>query len=338
MPRSSGAARPSRPLRGHAGPLTIGLVNNMPDAALKSTERQFRELIADAAGGLPVRVRTFSFPALPRSDRGRQYIRENHEDVAALRGLDLDGLIVTGAEPRAERLEDEPYWPDLTRLVDWAAEHTISTLFSCLAGHGAAHYLDGIERRPRGAKLSGVFDCGRVADHPIVAGGAARWSTPHSRYNELPEEDLVAHGYRILSRSAEAGADIFVKRDRSLFVFLQGHPEYDANSLLLEYRRDVGRYLSGERDTYPDMPTSYFDEPTTEALLWFRGEGLRRRDTELMPGFQMLLAEQAVSNRWRPAALHLFSNWLGYLAEGRPHRPSLARPHLADAAEARVHG
>jgi homoserine O-succinyltransferase len=323
--------------RAHTGPLTVGLVNNMPDAALKSTERQFRELIADASGGRAVRVRTFSFPALPRSDRGRQYIRENHEDIAALWDLDLDGLIVTGAEPRAERLEDEPYWPDLTRLVDWAADHTVTTLFSCLAGHGAAHYLDGIERRPRPGKLSGVFDCGRVGDHPIVAGGAARWSTPHSRYNELPEEDLVAHGYSILSRSPRAGADIYVKREKSLFVFLQGHPEYDANSLLLEYRRDVGRYLSGERDTYPDMPEGYFDEATTEALLWFRGEGLRRRDAELMPSFQMILAEQAVSNRWRPAALRLFSNWLAYLGE-RSGRAGWARIHRAAAAEARVYG
>ncbi len=296
MSRSWQAPRRARsPRGGHTGPLTIGLVNNMPDAALKSTERQFRELIADAAGGLPVRVRTFSFPALPRSERGRQYIRESHEDVAGLWDLDLDGLIVTGAEPRADRLEDEPYWPDLTRLVDWAAGHTNATLFSCLAGHAAAHYLDGIERRPLGAKLSGVFDCHRVADHPIVAGAAACWTTPHSRYNELPEADLVAHGYQILSRSPDVGADIFVKQEKSLFVFLQGHPEYDANSLLLEYRRDVGRYLSGERDTYPDMPEGYFDEATTEALLWFRDEGLRRRDSELMPSFQMLLAQQAVS-------------------------------------------
>jgi len=324
--------------RTHAGPLTIGLVNNMPDAALKSTERQFRELIADAAKGRAVRVRTFSFPALPRSERGRQYIRENHEDIAALWDLDLDGLIVTGAEPRAERLEDEPYWADLTRLVDWATGHTRAALFSCLAGHGAAHYLDGIERRPRGAKLSGVFDCGRVANHPIVAGGPARWTTPHSRYNELPEEDLVAHGYNILSRSADAGADIYVKRAKSLFVFLQGHPEYDANSLLLEYRRDVGRYLSGERATYPDMPEGYFDAATTEALLWFRDEGLRRRDAELMPSFQMILAEQAVSNPWRPAALRLFSNWLAYLDDERSGRPGWVRTRRPAATEARVYG
>jgi len=312
--------------RVHRGPITIGLVNNMPDAALKSTERQFRELVAGAADGRSVTVRTFSFPGLPRSDRGREYLRENHEDIEALWDLDLDGLIVTGAEPRAARLEDEPYWRDMTRLVDWAVAHTSASLWSCLASHAATHYLDGLERRPRAAKLSGVFDCARVAAHPIVDGGAMRWSTPHSRYNELPEEDLVARGYRILSRSAEAGADIFVKREKSLFIFLQGHPEYDATSLLLEYRRDVGRYLCGERDTYPDMPSGYFDAETTEAMLDFRELGLRQRDSELMPSFQMLLAQQAVTNPWHPAARRLFGNWLSVLDEARSRKPGWATP------------
>jgi homoserine O-succinyltransferase len=328
----------SRTPRVHRGPITIGLVNNMPDAALKSTERQFRELVADAAGGRTVRVRTFSFPGLPRSDRGREYIRENHEDIEALWALDLDGLIVTGAEPRAARLEDEPYWPDMTRLVDWAVAHTTASLWSCLASHAATHYLDGLERRPRPAKLSGVFDCVRVADHPIVAGGAMRWSTPHSRYNELPEEDLVAHGYQILSSSAEAGADIFVKREKSLFVFLQGHPEYDATSLLLEYRRDVGRYLCGERDTYPDMPSGYFDVETAETMLDFRELGLRQRDSELMPSFQMLLAQQAVTNPWHSAALRLFGNWIGHLDGQRSREPGWATQERPVQGRALVYG
>jgi homoserine O-succinyltransferase/O-acetyltransferase len=36
---------------------------------------------------------------------------------------------------------------------------------------------------------------------------------------------------------------MFVKYNRSLFVLLQGHPEYDSATLLREYRRDVGRFL-----------------------------------------------------------------------------------------------
>ena len=43
----------------------------------------------------------------------------------------------------------------------------------------------------------------------------------------------------MLSRSPVAGADLFIKQRKSLFVFLQGHPEYDPGSLLREYQRDA---------------------------------------------------------------------------------------------------
>ncbi|MGH7092522.1 MAG: homoserine O-acetyltransferase/O-succinyltransferase family protein, partial [Stellaceae bacterium] len=185
-----------------------------------------------------------------------------------------------------------------------------------------------IERRPYGAKLSGVFDCVRVAEHPLVALGTARWRTPHSRHNGLSEEPLVAHGYQILSRATDAGADIFIKRLKSLFVFLQGHPEYDAGALLREYRRDVGRYLVGERDDYPELPTGYCDAATADALLGFREHAMRERDAELLPGFQLLMAEQTVTDPWRPAAVRLFANWLSLLTEGRSASRGLAVPLL----------
>ena len=171
--------------RRHTGPIVVGLVNNMPDAALKTTERQFRELIADAAGPQAVRVRVFSLPGLDRSDAARRHVAENHEDIEELWGAELDGLIVTGTEPRAERLADEPYWPALTRLIDWAAEHTISSAWSCLAAHAAVHHLDGLVRRPLAAKLSGVFECGGTVDHPLLGRFPARWRTPAFARNEL---------------------------------------------------------------------------------------------------------------------------------------------------------
>jgi homoserine O-succinyltransferase/O-acetyltransferase len=42
--------------------LEIGLVNNMPDAALRSTERQFRTILTEAAGGAPFRLTLFFLP------------------------------------------------------------------------------------------------------------------------------------------------------------------------------------------------------------------------------------------------------------------------------------
>jgi homoserine O-succinyltransferase len=322
--------------RRHGGPIVVGLVNNMPDPALKNAERQFRELLADAAGRRAVRVRVFSLPGLSRSEAARQHVREHHEDIEDLWTADLDGLIVTGTEPRAPDLADEPYWPELTRLIDWAADHTISTAWSCLAAHAAVRYLDGVVRRPLAAKLSGVFDCVRVADHPLVGGNPARWCTPHSRRNELADEALVSHGYQILSRASGAGADIFVKQEKSLFLFLQGHPEYDAGALLREYRRDIGRFLAGERDRYPDMPSGYFDAATAESMVELREQAMRERDPALLPSFQMLLAARNLSDPWRAAAIRLFANWLEYLAEQKSFRRGWTNPHRAPRVAARA--
>lgn len=299
------------------GMLSIGLVNNMPDAALKTTERQFRELLASAAGGMPFTLRIFSFPELPRSADGWRYVAERHEPIANLWDCDLDGLIVTGAAPIARSVEDEPCWPTLTRLVEWAERHTASTIWSCLAAHAAVRHIDGIERRPLGPKLSGVFECARVDDHPLLDLSPARWTTPHSRYNELPEAALRGRGYSILSRSRAAGTDIFVKRCGSLFVFLQGHPEYDAGALGREYRRDVVQFLAGKSETYPEMPANYFPAGVAAEMRAFRETAQRDRAAALFERFPAL---PAMGAPWQEAAVNLYAAWFARLAGRRSRR------------------
>ena len=49
--------------------IEVGLVNNMPDAALESTEQQFLDLLAAAAGESWVRVRFLALRGAPRSER-----------------------------------------------------------------------------------------------------------------------------------------------------------------------------------------------------------------------------------------------------------------------------
>ena len=292
----------------------IGLVNNMPDAAIRATERQFRELVSVASGNIRVHFRRFALPGVPREAVGRAYLRENYEDIGELwAGKEIDGLIVTGAEPRASDLRDEPYWPSLTRLMEWAEDHTISTVWSCLAAH-AAVFRDGIPRRPLGRKLSGVFECTRVSSHPITAGLPPRWSTPHSRYNEVPEEALVAKGYEILARSPDAGVDLFVARRRSLSLFaVQGHPEYEAGTLMREYRRDVARFLTGERDGYPEMPQGYFSDDVATGFAAFRRRALRNRSADLIQAFPAAGIEDKLDHPWRVPAVRIYANWLRYL-------------------------
>ena len=40
---------------------------------------------------------------------------------------------------------------------------------------------------------------------------------------------------------------VAVSPDQFRAVYTQGHPEYDANSLLKEYKREVFRFLNGEQ-------------------------------------------------------------------------------------------
>ncbi|MGA7761824.1 MAG: homoserine O-succinyltransferase, partial [Candidatus Binataceae bacterium] len=217
MLSASPPAQERQPRGDTTDPIVIGLVNNMPDAALQTTERQFRELLF-AASNNSVCLRFFSLPELPRTEAGRSHISQYYEDISELWTSHLDGLIVTGTEPRAPALTDEPYWPTLTKLVDWVDEHTISTVWSCLAAHAAVLHIDGISRRAFRGKLSGVFDCTKATDHTIVDGAPSRWRVPHSRYNEVPEDALASNGYRILSRLPGTGADMFVKQRKTLFL------------------------------------------------------------------------------------------------------------------------
>ncbi|HEY4772410.1 MAG TPA: homoserine O-succinyltransferase [Steroidobacteraceae bacterium] len=297
--------------------LVIGLVNNMPDGALKATERQFRDLLAAAAGNTPWRLRLFTLPEATRSEATSAYISENYEKFDALWTSRLDGLIVTGTEPRTPALANEPYWGTLTRLVDWAEEHTASTVWSCLAAHAAVLYLDGIERRRLAEKLSGVFECVRGGRHAILSGGPDVWCIPHSRLNDLPQGALSAAGYEILSHSALAGADLFIKPRKSLFVFLQGHPEYDADSLLREYHRDIGRYLRGERDDYPQLPRGYFTGEVAAAMAAFRERALAQRHIDTLADFPAVDLTAKSAHRWRPQALLIYANWLALLARRR---------------------
>jgi homoserine O-succinyltransferase len=328
-PNDAASERHSRHREPGAPTVTIGLVNNMPDGALEYTARQFAELLraAEQRVAARVRFRVFSIPEVPRGARGRAYVAEHCEDIGALWREELDGLIVTGLEPRAPTLVEEPYWAAFAELVDWARERTRSAIWSCLAAHAAVYRLDGVTRQRRPTKLLGVFECAKASDHAMVADMPAKWRVPHSRYNDLPQEALVASGYEILAKSREAGADMFVKSGQSLFVFFQGHPEYDPESLLLEYQRDVGRFLRGEREDYPAMPCEYFDARTQQALDAFREAATKDRSPERLAEFPVQAATLSSRHSWRDSAVRMYVNWLSQLVDARHESAGYSRSH-----------
>jgi len=302
--------------------VTVGLINNMPDAALEATERQFADLIRAASGNTLVRLLLFHIPEVPRGTPARRDMAGRYRDIGELWDTRLDGLIVTGTEPKSEDLKNEPYWAALARLIDWSRRHTASAVWSCLAAHAAVLQSDGIERCQLSEKLSGVFDCAPATAHPMMRNIALPVRVPHSRCNDLPEVALKAAGYRILTRSPAAGVDMFARHERSFHLFLQGHPEYEPGTLLREYRRDIGRYLRGERARYPQMPQGYFNAEATAALEAFRKRARVERSPDLMANFPMRRLEAGLVGGWRPSAISLYENWFGYLKGRKAERRS----------------
>jgi homoserine O-succinyltransferase len=296
-------------------PIVVALLNNMPDAALETTEQQFSGLLAAAGAGYDVRLRFFSFPELIRGEAGRKYVAEHYEPIDSLWSGEFDGLIVTGAEPRTTSLPEEVYWPSLTRLLEWAIDASMPTVWSCLAAHAAVLHLDGIERRRLPEKISGVFRCDKTGDHDLVSGLPSSWRLPHSRLNGLDADRLTAAGYEIVSFSEDAGPDAFVLRRGAAFVFYQGHPEYDAGALFREYRRDVGRYLAGTMDRYPEMPRGYFAEEAARAFNAFRARAQRQRTRDLLDEFPG--RDVRTEHAWRDVAIRLYANWLQHTVAQR---------------------
>lgn len=300
-------------------PLNIAFVNNMPDTALAATWDQFSRLLHANAGEVPVRIRKYVFNGTPRREKARLYLAQSHEHIDALYARGADVLIVTGTEPRADNLRNEPYWPEFARLVDWASYNTVSALWSCLAAHAAVLHLDGIKRRPEQRKVSGVYSFATTGD-PQFALNAGTVRVPHSRLNGLSQSDLEQQGYRVMSSSPNQGVDMFSRREPSLFVFTQGHMEYDAETLSREYRRDVLRYVSNENSIYPEMPEHYFSDETALRLDALR-EAIQASPADFNTDSLMeILSAETYAADWTAHAQRFYLGWLRHAAIAKAAR------------------
>jgi homoserine O-succinyltransferase len=301
--------------------LEIALVNNMPDPALAATAAQFARLVRAGAQGREIRWRCHTLPGLERSETARRYLDRSHEEIEALYRRGADAMIVTGCEPRAARLDDEPYWPALRKLVDWARIHTRSTIWSCLAAHAAVLHLAGMERRRLPQKVSGIYRFEALGPDWAIERGSVETLVPHSRYNALDREDLQREGFAVSSFSPVVGVDAFWREEPSLFVFLQGHPEYDADTLLKEYRRDVLRYLRRERGEYPAEPENCFKEQTSERLAALRASVEAGKARGAARTLGDILANENCNASWADDTARLYRNWMRFVSEG----PAISR-------------
>jgi len=244
--------------------LRIGLLNLMPDAALQATERQFIRMLGSDENIL-VHVYPTTVGSSKRGEEFQDYIAKNYNDISTIYASKLDGLIISGANPSKPDMTEEPFWAPLVEVMDWAMENTNSILCSCLATHALLKYYFNIDRELRGQKSWGVFPH-TVANssNPLIAGLDDSFMGLHSHFYDLPLKKIQDTDLEILAYNSQAGFFLASTTDTKLVLY-QGHPEYDAISLLKEYQREITNFLSGLRLTHHFQKIIF---PRLQSLSW----------------------------------------------------------------------
>ena len=257
-------------------PLSILILNLMPEK--ERTETQLLRYL----GNTPIQV-DISFLKLSTHEAKHtspRHLNRFYTSFSQLKDRNFDGMIITGAPVEKLAYEKVDYWEELCEIMDWASSHVTSTLHICWGAQAALYHHYGIGKFELPHKCFGVFEHRLAApSERLVRGFDDVFLAPHSRYTDIENEKLRKHpDLQIIAESDLAGIFLAVSKD-GRHIFSTGHFEYDADTLGLEYSRDLKKGLETA------LPVNYFpgDDPARQPL-----------------------------HRWKSHCSLLFSNWLNY--------------------------
>ena len=293
--------------------LHIGLLNLMPDAALRVTEQQFIRLVGSCNQIAQIFIHPFSVGGLPRSKSTQAYMNKYYMDFEQIRQLGLDALIISGANVQGPVLDQQMFWKPLNSVFNWALENVTSVLCSCLATHALVKQLYDIDRKPLKRKRWGVYNHYVVAKkHPILRDINTRFDVPHSRHNDVTRQQLEEVGVSGLVENSDSEVHMAVSPDQFRVVYLQGHPEYYTGSLLKEYKRETQLFYRDDLRDYPSHPDNYFNiEAITIAENYQEQVRIAKKRGKIQPPFPEEQIQMYLHNTWRDTGKAVFNNWLG---------------------------
>lgn len=265
-------------------PLRIAILNLMPTKI--ATETHVLRLLGNSP--LQVEVTLLHMGSHCSRNTPPEHLEAFYTTFDAVRDQRFDGLIITGAPVETLPFEAVDYWPELVELLDWSREHVYSTLHVCWGAQAALYRHYGVPKYQLERKMFGVFDHDVLDPKtPILSGFDEVFPAPHSRHTEIRADDILAvPELRLLATSPDAGVYLVGSTDgRELYV--TGHPEYERDTLKLEYDRDVSRQLPIE------VPRHYYpgDDPNRPPRV-----------------------------TWRSHAFLLYANWLNHCVyQGTPY-------------------
>ena len=247
-------------------PLKVLLLNLMPTKIV--TETQLLRKLSNSPLQTEIELlQTVSHAAKNTADEHLSSFYVSHDEI---KHRFYDGMIITGAPVENLDFTDVDYWPELCEIMEWSKTNVHSTLHICWGAQAALYYHYGIEKYSLDKKISGVFPHTILKPNsPLFRGFDDVFCAPHSRYTGVLAEDIGRNPkLELLSVSEQAGV-FAVKTEDSRQFFITGHPEYDAETLALEYERDVGKGLDIA------VPENYYpnDDPALPPIVSWRAHG-----------------------------------------------------------------
>ena len=247
-------------------PLQILILNLMP--LKEETELQLLRSLSNTP--LQVDVTFMAVESHQAKNTSANHLNKFYQTFSELKDMKFDGMIVTGAPVEQMEFEEVDYWNELTEIMDWTESHVTSTIFLCWAAQASLYHFYGLQKRKKKKKMFGLF-WHKVLNRkiPLVRGFDDAFLAPHSRHTEVPIEDIRAcKDITILAESEEAGLFLAMAQGGRK-IFVMGHPEYDPETLNLEYQRDIN---AGKKIA---IPAHYFpnDDPTQPPLVTWRSAG-----------------------------------------------------------------
>lgn len=212
-------------------PKQILILNLMPNRL--ETEKQF--VSAFSAVGMDVNFTfmyadTHKFKGGSRTDIGHNYV-----SLAQIQDCEFDGLIITGAPVEKLNYDDVDYFTEFREILNWANTHVNQVLLECWAAQaGLKHYYD-IEKYLLQEKLFGVF-ADEVSTSASLTMGIDKFIVPHSRHSNVQFDDQL--DLDVLTNDELAGP-VLLQDEKKRVTYMQGHPEYFAETLWNEFQRDI---------------------------------------------------------------------------------------------------
>lgn len=246
--------------------IRVLLLNLMP----KKIETEIHLLRMLSNSPLQVDVELLRITDKPSRSTPIDHMENFYKDFSQVRNKKYDGMIITGAPLGQVPFDEVSFWEDLKEIMDWTVGNVTSVMFLCWAVQAAMYHLYSVDKVILPQKISGVYPHRLVNPlSPIVRGFDDRFDAPHSRYAEVPADELAQlDEIDIISDSEIAGPYIWSHRDgRHLFV--TGHSEYEPGCLKDEYNRDV------EAGINPRIPENYFpdNDPAQEPIVTWKSHG-----------------------------------------------------------------